>query len=126
MAWVHAGPKKNPGEENRPGPQAGRPRGGAEPGRNGHGWDVIPIKITAHKTISPFSSEKVMLRGGDWDAADNEYADEPNHPNDNNLIIVRRGPGYFLFLWYCVLLTRRDDHDNQSTIGSAVPILRKQ
>ena len=27
------------------------------------------------------------------------------HPqNDNNLIIVRRCPGYFLFLWYVVLL----------------------
>lgn len=24
--------------------------------------------------------------------------------NDNNLIIVRRSPGYLCFLWYCVLL----------------------
>ena len=29
-----------------------------------------------------------------------------NRLNDNNLIIVRRDPGYFLFLWYCVLLTK--------------------
>ena len=42
-------PKENPGEENRYGPQAGRPRGGAEPGWNGHGRDVTPSKITAPK-----------------------------------------------------------------------------
>ena len=32
---------------------------------------------------------------------------ETDRLNDNNLIIVRRSPGYFLFLWYCVLLDRR-------------------
>ena len=47
-------------------------------------------------------------------------------PNDNNLIIVRRAPGYFLFLWYCVLLIRRDDHDNQSDSSPVTPILRER
>ena len=32
--------------------------------------------------------------------------------NDNNLIIVRRAPGYFLFLWYVVLLRRDEEHDD--------------
>ena len=32
---------------------------------------------------------------------------ETDRLNDNNLIIVRRSPGYFLFLWYVVLLDRR-------------------
>ena len=36
--------KKNSGEENRYGSQAGRPRGGAKSGRNGHGWDVTSLK----------------------------------------------------------------------------------
>ena len=31
---------------------------------------------------------------------------------DNNLIIVRRAPGYFLFLWYVVLLRRDEEHDD--------------
>ena len=30
--------------------------------------------------------------------------------NDNNLIIVRRCPGYFPFLWYCVLLIKEVAH----------------
>ena len=38
-----------------------------------------------------------------WDPS--SKANRPK--NDNNLIIVRRTPGYFLFLWYCVLLIRR-------------------
>ena len=33
---------------------------------------------------------------------------DKENQNDNFLIIVRRAPGYFLFLWYVVLL-RRDD-----------------
>ena len=32
--------------------------------------------------------------------------------NDNNLIIVRRYPGYFPFLWYCVLLIKEAAHMN--------------
>ena len=30
--------------------------------------------------------------------------------NDNNLIIVRHCPGYFPFLWYCVLLIKEAAH----------------
>ena len=32
--------------------------------------------------------------------------------NDNFLIIVRHAPGYFLFLWYVVLLRRDEEHDD--------------
>lgn len=44
----------------------------------------------------------------------------------NCLITLRRSPGYFLFLWYCVLLIRRDDHDNQSDSSPVTPILRER
>ena len=43
-------------------------------------------------------------------------------PNDNNLIIVRRAPGYFLFLWYCVLLIGRD----KNMMNNQIPVQRCQ
>ena len=39
-----------------------------------------------------------------------ESDNKSNHLNDNNLIIVRRYPGYFPFLWYCVLLIKEAAH----------------
>ena len=83
--------------------------------RNGHGWDV-----TSLKNYGTVNNKKPS--GSD---AQRELTTETAPPNDNNLIIVRRTPGYFLFLWYVVLL-RRDDHDNQSNPGPAVPILRER
>ena len=83
--------------------------------RNGHGWDV-----TSLKNYGTVNNKKPSGSDSQW------VQFSAVHPqNDNNLIIVRRTPGYFLFLWYVVLL-RRDDHDNQSNPGPAVPILRER
>ena len=66
-----------------------------------------PSKITAHKTIKALPTRKGLLAGGNYDAINNEYADRPERLNDNSLITLRRTPGYFCFLWYCVSLQRR-------------------
>ena len=66
-----------------------------------------PSKITAHKTIKTLPTRKGLLAGGNCDAVDNEYDGKRGQRNDNSLITLRRTPGYFCFLWYCVLLQRR-------------------
>ena len=81
-----------------------------------------PSKITAHKTKRTFPRKDARQVMG----VANEGKWKPEPEIDNNSIIVRRAPGYFLFLWYCVLLIRRDDHDNQSDSSPVTPILRER
>ena len=65
-----------------------------------------PSKITAHKTKRTFPRKDARQVMG----VANEGKWKPEPEIDNNSIIVRRAPGYFLFLWYCVLLIKEVAH----------------
>ena len=55
-----------------------------------------------------------------------ESDNKSNHLNDNNLIIVRRDTGYFLFLWYCVLLTKEAATHMRDTLEMIYTSLAEQ
>ena len=61
--------------------------------------DVFTYSSAELKTIFP-----CQAYGRICDAVDK---DRQQGSNDNFLLTIRRAPGYFLFLWYCVLLIRR-------------------
>ena len=72
---------------------------------------------------TPFIVEWFVRNGVEvWSATEGQQRFD-NHVD--KLLNYIRYPGYFLFLWYVVLL-RRDDHDNQPNPSPAVPILRER
>lgn len=65
-------------------------------GRHGYGRDVTYLRI-----FGAINKERVFHAGREMIRCNKEKA------NDNVLLTLRRRPGYFPFLWYCVLLQRR-------------------